>query len=86
MLLLFETPAGFALFTVLQENKLEEAKVGAANLADLLRLGSTATASDDCLCCRTFGATSRLWMMHIRYAVLVFWWVASHDLQAGHRT
>jgi hypothetical protein len=30
MLLLFETPAGFALFTVLQENKLEEAKVGAS--------------------------------------------------------
>ena len=35
MLLLFETPAGFALFTVLQENKLQEAEVGAGNLAQL---------------------------------------------------
>lgn len=32
MLLLFETPAGFALFTVLQENKLEEAKVGGGRI------------------------------------------------------
>ena len=33
MLLLFETPAGFALFTVLQENKLQEAEVGAGKSA-----------------------------------------------------
>ena len=33
MLLLFETPAGFALFTVLQENKLQEAEVGAGKFA-----------------------------------------------------
>lgn len=35
MLLLFETPAGFALFTVLQENKLQEAEVGAGILHNL---------------------------------------------------
>lgn len=46
MLLLFETPAGFALFTVLQENKLEEAKVGGGKLANMIRRGSVTTSSD----------------------------------------
>ena len=72
MLLLFETPAGFALFTVLQENKLEEAKVGGAPVADFVRRGSKNTLHDVYRCCRTFGATLRLWMMHIRCDTTAF--------------
>ena len=82
MLLLFETPAGFALFTVLQENKLEEAKVGAGNLADMLKRGPITTSSDVHIYCRTFGATLRLWMTHIRCDTIANLWLFSYDLQA----
>ena len=67
MLLLFETPAGFALFTVLQENKLEEAKVGAAISSDSVGWRSMKTSNHYDILCRIFGAILRLWMMHIRY-------------------
>ena len=74
MLLLFETPAGFALFTVLQENKLEEAKVGAAPMASFVERGQIKTTHNVYRCCRTFGATLRLWMMLIRCDTPAFWY------------
>ena len=66
MLLLFETPAGFALFTVLQENKLEEAKVGAEKLADHMVMESWNASYNISKCCRIFGRILRPWTMRIR--------------------
>ena len=66
MLLLFETPAGFALFTVLQENKLQEAEVGAGKYCTIRSIRHQNVHSHAFVPCRTFGAILRLWMMLTR--------------------